>query len=163
MQVKKVLLLIDGSFISFVVNYRAFKAWTEQYQSLDTCIIRPPDETDQDNLPDLVSESQWFKKCLYNAAVDKLNGIANIIENATGLLYPNSTLVDTIIAKDSRLTPYLSLTMAQSKQSGLSCWYLVTSLLLSLSVTSSCMGWPLELNDLNRSGETALPKYSGVF
>ena len=104
MQVKKVLLLIDGSFISFVVNYRAFKAWTEQYQSLDTCIIRPPDETDQDNLPDLVSESQWFKKCLYNAAVDKLNGIANIIENATGLLYPNSTLVDTIIAKDSRLT-----------------------------------------------------------
>lgn len=104
MLVKKVLLLIDGSFISFVVNYRAFKAWTEQYQSLDTCIIRPPDETDQDNLPDLVNESMWFKKCLHNAAVDKLNGIANIIENATGLLYPNSTLVDTIIAKDSRLT-----------------------------------------------------------
>ena len=104
MLVKKVLLLVDGSFISFVVNYRAFKQWTEQYQSLDTCIIRPPDETDQDNLPDLVNESQWFKKCLYNAGVDKLNGIANIIENATGLLYPNSTLVDTIIAKDSRLT-----------------------------------------------------------
>lgn len=104
MLVKKVLLLIDGSFISFVVNYRAFKSWTEQYQSLDTCIIRPPDETDQDNLPDLVNESMWFKKCLYNAAVDKLNGIANIIENSTGLLYPNSTLVDTIIAKDSRLT-----------------------------------------------------------
>ena len=104
MLVKKVLLLIDGSFISFVVNYRAFKSWSEQYQSLDTCTIRPPDETDQDNLPDLVNESQWFKKCLHNAAVDKLNGIANIIENATGLLYPNSTLVDTIIAKDSRLT-----------------------------------------------------------
>lgn len=104
MLVKKVLLLIDGSFISFVVNYRAFKVWSEQYQSMDTCTIRPPDETDQDNLPDLVNESQWFKKCLHNAAVDKLNGIANIIENATGLLYPNSTLVDTIIAKDSRLT-----------------------------------------------------------
>ena len=44
-----------------------------------------------------------------------------------------------------------------------SCWYLVTSLLLPLSVTNSCMGCPLELNDLNRSGETALPKYSGVF
>jgi 5'-3' exonuclease len=104
MTVKKVLLLIDGSFLSFVVNYRAFKTWSEQYQSLDTCIIRPPDETDQDNLPDIVNESQWFKKCLYNAAVDKLNGIANIIENNTGLLYPNSFLVDTIIAKDSRLT-----------------------------------------------------------
>lgn len=104
MLVKKVLLLIDGSFISFVVNFRAFKVWSEQYQSMDTCVIRPPEETDQDNLPDLVNESQWFKKCLHNAAVDKLNGIANIIENATGLLYPNSSLVDTIIAKDSRLT-----------------------------------------------------------
>ena len=104
MLVKKVLLLVDGSFLSFVVNYRAFKSWTEQYQAMDTCTILPPEETDQDNLPDLVNESQWFKKCLYNAAVDKLNGIANIIENATGLLYPNSCLVDTIIAKDSRLT-----------------------------------------------------------
>ena len=103
-QQKKVLLLIDGSFLSFVVNYRAFRTWTNQYQSMDTCIIRPPDETDQDNLPDLVNESQWFKKCLHNAAVDKLNGIATIIENNTGLLYPNTTLVDTIIAKDSKLT-----------------------------------------------------------
>lgn len=104
MLVKKVLLMVDGSFISFVVNFRAFKQWSEQYQAIDTCTIRPPDETDQDNLPDLVNESQWFKKCLYNAAVDKLNGIANIIENSTGLIYPNSTLVDTIIAKDSKLT-----------------------------------------------------------
>lgn len=104
MLVKKVLLLIDGSFLSFVCNYRAFKQWSEQYQAMDTCTIRPADETDQDNLPDIVNESQWFKKCLYNAGVDKLNGIANIIENSTGLIYPNSTLVDTIIAKDSRLT-----------------------------------------------------------
>lgn len=104
MLVKKVLLLIDGSFLSFVVNYRAFKNWTQQYQGMDTCTIRSPEESDQDNLPDLVNESKWFKKCLHNATVDKLNGIATIIENATGLLYPNSTLVDTIIAKDSKLT-----------------------------------------------------------
>ena len=104
MTLKKVLLLIDGSFLSFVVNFRAFKTWSSQYQAMDTCTIRPADETDQDNLPDLVNESQWFKKCLHNAAVDKLNGIATIIENSTGLLYPNSSLVDTVIAKDSRLT-----------------------------------------------------------
>ena len=104
MLTKKVLLLVDGSFLSFVVNFRAFKQWTDQYQLLDSCVIKPPDETDQDNLPDLVNGSKWFKKCLYNAAVDKLNGIANIIENSTGLLYPNSALVDTIIAKDSKLT-----------------------------------------------------------
>lgn len=103
MLVKKVLLIVDGSYISFVINYRAFKSWSEQYQALDTCVIRPPEESDQDNLPDLVNESKWFKKCLYNGAVDKLNGIANIIENNTGLLYPNSSLVDTIIAKDSKL------------------------------------------------------------
>ena len=70
---------------------------------MDTCTIRPPNETDQDNLPDLVNESKWFKKCLHNAAVDKLNSIANVIENSTGLLYPNSGLVDTVIAKDSRM------------------------------------------------------------
>ena len=103
MLVKKVLLIVDGSFLSFVVNYRAFKYWSEQYQAMDVCTIRPPEETDQDNLPDLVNESKWFKKCLHNAAIDKLNGIANIIENNTGLLYPNSTLVDTVIAKDSKL------------------------------------------------------------
>ena len=103
MEIKKILLLIDGSFVSFVCNFRAFKNWQEHYQSMDTCSILPPDETDQDNLPDLVNESKWFKKCLYNAAVDKLNGIANIVENCTGLTYPNSGLVDTIIAKDSRL------------------------------------------------------------
>lgn len=103
-QQKKVLLLIDGSFLCFVVNFRAFRTWSNQYQAMDTCTIRPPDETDQDNLPDLVNESQWFKKCLHNAAVDKMNGIATIIENSTGLLYPNTTLVDTIIAKDSKLT-----------------------------------------------------------
>ena len=101
---KKILLLIDGSYLSFVCNFRAFKSWSEQYQGMDTCIIRPPEETDQDNLPDLVNESRWFKKCLYNAAIDKLNSIATIIENDTGLLYPGSSLVDTVIAKDSRLT-----------------------------------------------------------
>ena len=101
---KKVLLIIDGSFLSFVCNFRAFKSWQEQYQCMDTCIIRPPEESDQDNLPDLVNGSKWFKKCLYNAAIDKLNGLANIIENATGMLYPQSTFVDTIIAKDSKLT-----------------------------------------------------------
>ena len=101
---KKILLLVDGSYISFICNYRAFKSWTSQYQMIDTCMIRPPEETDQDNLPDIVNESKWFKKCLHNAAVDKLNSIANVVENATGLLYPNSALVDTIIAKDSRLS-----------------------------------------------------------
>ena len=101
---KKILLLVDGSYISFICNYRAFKSWTAQYQMIDTCTIRPPEETDQDNLPDIVNESKWFKKCLHNAAVDKLNSIANVVENATGLLYPNSALVDTIIAKDSRLS-----------------------------------------------------------
>ena len=90
---KKVLLIIDGSFLSFVCNFRAFKTWQEQYQCMDTCIIRPPEESDQDNLPDLVNESQWFKKCLYNAAVDKLNGLANIVENSTGMLYPQSSFV----------------------------------------------------------------------
>jgi len=104
MPTKKILLLIDGSYISFVCNYRAFNKWTTQYQQMDTCIIRPPDETDQDNLPDIVNESKWFKKCLHNAAIDKLNSISTIIENGTGLMYPNSALVDTIIAKDSRLT-----------------------------------------------------------
>lgn len=103
MLVKKVLLIVDGSYISFVINYRAAKQWAMQYQAMDTCIIRPPEETDQDNLPDLVNESKWFKKCLHNAAIDKLNGIANIIENNTGLLYPNSALIDTVIAKDSKL------------------------------------------------------------
>lgn len=102
MKVKKVLLLIDGSFLSFVCNFRAFKTWSEQYQGMDCCILRSPEESDQDNLPDLVNESQWFKKCLYNAAVDKLNGISTIIENSTGLIYP-SNMVDTVIAKDSRL------------------------------------------------------------
>ena len=101
---KKVLLIADGSFLAFVINFRAFNTWREQYASMDTCIIRPPDESDQNNLPDLVNESQWFKKCLYNAAVDKLNGLANIVENSTGMLYPQSTFVDTIIAKDSKLT-----------------------------------------------------------
>lgn len=101
---KKILLLVDGSYISFICNYRAFKSWTSQYQMIDTCTIRPPEDTDQDNLPDIVNESKWFKKCLHNAAVDKLNSIANVVENATGLLYPNSALVDTIIAKDSRLS-----------------------------------------------------------
>ena len=100
---KKVLLIVDGSYIAFVCNFRAFKTWQEQYAGMDTCTIRPADESDQDNLPDLVNESQWFKKCLYNAAVDKLNSIATIVENSTGMLYPQSNFVDTIIAKDSKL------------------------------------------------------------
>lgn len=103
MKMKKVLLIVDGSYIAFVCNFRAFKTWQEQYAGMDTCIIRPPDESDQDNLPDLVNESQWFKKCLHNAAVDKLNSIATIVENSTGMMYPQSTFVDTIIAKDSKL------------------------------------------------------------
>lgn len=101
---KKVLLLVDGSFLSFVCNFRAFKTWQSQYQGIDTCIIRPPEESDQENLPDIVNESQWFKKCLYNAAIDKLNGIASTVENGTGLIYPNGSVIDTVIAKDSRLT-----------------------------------------------------------
>ena len=104
MKMKKILLIVDGSYIAFVCNFRAFKTWQEQYQCMDTCIIRPPNETDQDNLPDLVNESKWFKKCIYNAAVDKLNSLATIVENSTGMLYPQSNFVDTIIAKDSKLT-----------------------------------------------------------
>ena len=104
MKIKKVLLLIDGSYLNFMCNFRAFKAWQQQYQMIDTCTILPPEESDQDNLPDIVNESQWFKKCLYNASVDKLNGIATTMENGTGLIYPNSNLIDTVICKDSRLT-----------------------------------------------------------
>ena len=104
MKIKKVLLLIDGSYLSFMCSFRAFKAWQQQYQMIDTCTILPPEESDQDNLPDIVNESQWFKKCLYNASVDKLNGIATTMENGTGLIYPNSNLIDTVICKDSRLT-----------------------------------------------------------
>lgn len=103
MKIKKVLLLLDGSYLTFVCSFRAFNAWQAQYQDMDTCRILPPEESDQDNLPDLVNESKWFKKCLHNAAIDKLNSIATIIENATGLIYP-SAMVDTVIAKDSRLT-----------------------------------------------------------
>ena len=104
MKIKKVLLLIDGSYLNFMCSFRAFKAWQQQYQMIDTCTILPPEESDQDNLPDIVNESQWFKKCLYNASVDKLNGIATTMENGTGLIYPNSNLIDTVICKDSRLT-----------------------------------------------------------
>ena len=104
MKIKKVLLLIDGSYLNFMCNFRAFKAWQQQYQMIDTCTILPPEESDQDNLPDIVNESQWFKKCLYKASVDKLNGIATTMENGTGLIYPNSNLIDTVICKDSRLT-----------------------------------------------------------
>ena len=104
MKMKKILLIVDGSYIAFVCNFRAFKTWQEQYQCMDTCIIRPPNETDQDNLPDLVNESKWFKKCIYNAAVDNLNSLATIVEYSTGMLYPQSNFVDTIIAKDSKLT-----------------------------------------------------------
>ena len=104
MKIKKVLLLVDGSYLSFMCSFRAFKAWQQQYQMIDTCTILPPEESDQDNLPDIVNESQWFKKCLYNASVDKLNGIATTMENGTGLIYPNSNLIDTVICKDSRLT-----------------------------------------------------------
>lgn len=71
---------------------------------MDVCQILPPEETDQDNLPDLVNGSRWFRKCLANAANDKLSSLANVVENATGLIYPNPQMVDTVIAKDSRLT-----------------------------------------------------------
>ena len=103
MKIKKVLLIIDGSYLTFVVNFRAFKIWQKQYAGMDTCIIRSPEETDQDNLPDIVNESKWFKKCLHNAAVDKINSISSIVENSTGMIYPQSNFVDTIIAKDSKL------------------------------------------------------------
>lgn len=102
MKLKKILLIIDGSYMSFIINFRAFKKWQDQYQMMDTCTIRPASETDQENLPDIVNESQWFKKCLHNAAIDKMNSISTIIENSTGLMYP-SNMVDTVIAKDSHL------------------------------------------------------------
>ena len=49
MKMKKVLLIVDGSYIAFVCNFRAFKTWQEQYAGMDTCIIRPPEDSDQDN------------------------------------------------------------------------------------------------------------------
>lgn len=74
-----VLVVVDLSAWLYMTVYNAFNSWSKKYKLEFSSMIKPAEETDQDNIPNLlVSES--FKKELKNSTMKKLSSIDWILK-----------------------------------------------------------------------------------
>lgn len=74
-----VLVVVDLSAWLYMTVYNAFNSWSKKYKLEFSSMIKPAEETDQENIPNLlVSES--FKKELKNSTMKKLSSIDWILK-----------------------------------------------------------------------------------
>lgn len=74
-----ILVVVDFSAWLYVTVFNAFNSWSKKYKAEFNSMVKSPEETDQENVPNLlVSES--FKKELKNSTMKKLQTIDWILK-----------------------------------------------------------------------------------
>lgn len=102
-----VLLILDISYVTYYIVTSAVPRWKRQYYgtALETIELPEPGSVPYDELPDLVTDTVYFKKVLMETAMEKMSVLSSIVMNVTGHFYSSANTgvnrVDTVIARDS--------------------------------------------------------------
>lgn len=74
-----VLVVVDFSAWLYMTIFNAMNAWSKKNKAEFNSLVKPPEETDQDNVPNLLV-SETFKRELKNSVMKKLHSIDWILK-----------------------------------------------------------------------------------
>lgn len=99
---KKFLIAIDGSYMMYTIIFGSVKDFTEQYPADAAYFIKPIEECDQNNLPDLLNCDN-YKKVLKKYVLKRLEEIDQIARDNFQDEINECQDIDIVFAMDDRL------------------------------------------------------------
>ena len=98
----KFLIVIDGSYLVYTALFGSAKNFQENYPEEASCWIKPVEECDQDNLPDLVN-CDTYKKILKKYVMKRLESVDEIAKSNFPDEIDACIRIDIVFALDDNL------------------------------------------------------------
>lgn len=102
MNVNRFLIVIDGSYFSYYCLFSAVKDWMEKYPEETSTAIKPAEECDQKNLPNLLNYDN-FRYCLKKNTARRLENVDYIARTNFQDQLDAADGVDILFAMDDSL------------------------------------------------------------
>lgn len=100
---KKFLVVIDGSYFEYVNLFASVKIFTEKYPEDASYWIKPADECDQKNLPNILN-CDTYKKCLKQQVMWKLESVEDVVKSNFQAEVDECDEIDIVFAMDDKLS-----------------------------------------------------------
>ena len=100
---KKFLIVIDGSYFYYTCLFAVTKDFIEKCPSEAAQWIKPVEECDQNNLPNLIN-CEAYRKMLKRVVMWRLESVDNIAKNNFQKELDNADAIDIVFAIDDKLT-----------------------------------------------------------
>ena len=100
---KKFLVVIDGSYFEYVNLFASVKTFTEKYPEDASYWIKPVDECDQKNLPNILN-CDTYKKCLKQQVMWKLESVEDVVKSNFQSEVDECDEIDIVFAMDDKLS-----------------------------------------------------------
>ena len=100
---KKFLVVIDGSYFEYVNLFASVKTFTEKYPEDASYWIKPADECDQKNLPNILN-CDTYKKCLKQQVMWKLESVEDVVKSNFQTEVDECDEIDIVFAMDDKLS-----------------------------------------------------------
>lgn len=100
---KKFLVVIDGSYFEYVNLFASVKTFSEKYPEDASYWIKPVDECDQKNLPNILN-CDTYKKCLKQQVMWKLESVEDIVKSNFQAEVDECDEIDIVFAMDDKLS-----------------------------------------------------------
>lgn len=100
---KKFLVVIDGSYFEYVNLFASVKTFTEKYPEDASYWIKPVDECDQKNLPNILN-CDTYKKCLKQQVMWKLESVEDVVKSNFQAEVDECDEIDIVFAMDDKLS-----------------------------------------------------------
>ena len=102
-ELRKFLIVIDGSYFEYVCLFASVKTFTEKHPEDAAAWIKPADECDQKNLPNLLN-CDFYKKCLKQQVMWKLENVEDVAKTNFQAEMDSCDAIDIVFAMDDKLT-----------------------------------------------------------
>ena len=100
---KKFLVVIDGSYFEYVNLFASVKTFTEKYPEDAFYWIKPVDDCDQKNLPNILN-CDSYKKCLKQQVMWKLESVEDVVKSNFQQEINECDAIDIVFAMDDKLS-----------------------------------------------------------
>lgn len=100
---KKFLVVVDGSYYEYCCLFASVKTFIDKYPEDAACWIKPVDECDQKNLPNLLN-CDSYKKCLKQQVMWKLESIEDVAKSNFQSEIDACDAIDIVFAMDDKLS-----------------------------------------------------------
>jgi len=102
MKKRKFLILVDNSYLTYFCIFGSVNEFEKRYSSIAAEWLKPVDECDQDNLPDLLGCNE-YRKVLRSYVMNKLQALEDIARANFGDDIDSCEQIDIVFACDDKL------------------------------------------------------------